>query len=173
MRDGSMIEGSENSKTVRESVEKWINNAISHHVVFGKEGEEKSKDILDRIEIFDSATDLYLEIQLKIEQEIIKWVHQIYQAILMTGVVGVELILLNFTLSNLKAITWITWSVAAMLILPLLFLYTREDTGGSWLLGEIQNVTGITRNFNDHLIIIYYITQILETRHVSTKPELR
>ena len=44
---------------------------------FGTKDKEKyTKDILERLKYYDTATDQHLVIQLQIEQEIIKWTHR-------------------------------------------------------------------------------------------------
>jgi len=86
-----------------------------------------------------SATDNHLEIQLKIIPENIKWVHQVYQAILMSGVIGLELLLLNFALSNLKIETWYLSFIGFIgILIPIISVTAKNKETGSPLLNDFN-----------------------------------
>jgi len=96
--------------------------------------------------------------------ENIKWVHQVYQAILMSGLMGLELLLLNFALSNLKIETWYLSFIGFIgILIPIISVTAKKQRNWNPIVKRLYNKkTGVLRNLTDRYIEIYYITKTLE-----------
>lgn len=148
---------------------KWVR---SNPRSFDKKRRVVILDTDSPVQDIGDASDEHLKIQLQLLQDAYKWILQVYQAILMAGVIGVGIVLLNFTLDSFKAFTaskldissntgWL-FGLSFMIIFVATIVITNEDTGNPWLLDFMRERLTITHNMNERAIELFYITKTLE-----------
>jgi hypothetical protein len=107
----------------------------------------------------------------------VKWVHQVYQAILFTGVIGLELVLINFLFdllmntglpdnSRLLLLAVIVVSIS----FPIIGVWKRDEvTGAPWLPILLLKKSGVKQNINNRLIETFYISKLVELRNKKVR----
>jgi hypothetical protein len=156
------------------NVENWVH---AHESMFGT-SEEPLYDgrIFGVLTVYDDATIAHLETQLKIIQDVVKWAHQVYQAIVFTGVIGTVLVLINFLLDAFKSgpldnLRLVGLVIVLILISLLVLSLLKRDkaTRAPWLPNIILKRSGIKQSLNNRLIEAYYINKLLELRNEKVR----
>ena len=77
---------------------------------------------------------------------------------------GLELLLLNFALSNLKIETWYLSFIGFIgILIPIISVTAKKQRNWNPIVKRLYNKkTGVLRNLTDRYIEIYYITKTLE-----------
>lgn len=159
-------------KSVPKIVEIWINRNTSE---FGS-GENLlyRKFVLQTSKKFLFAPTKFLETMLGTFPDNMKWYFNILYVFSMSGILGVSISLLIWSLNNFN--TWINnpildilffeWFIPPFFPIIILFLNWKEDkkTGSSMLSKLIQTKLRIFHNLREIQIEMYYISRILEIR---------
>lgn len=166
----------EREDRVTELVRQWVEKNSAEFTDSGKpDGKPLYRErVFGRCEKYRDAPDEYLEAMLKTLPETIKWYFNVFQTILVAGILGVTTTLFILFLNGLS--TWVqklsvdfsivNWALPLTLFLIIVCraLKTNEVTQSSWLSNFIQTKSYIRYNLKEIHIEIYYIAEILRIR---------
>lgn len=171
----------EREDRVTELVRQWVEKNSAEFTDSGKlDGKPLYRErVFHRCEKYRNAPDKYLEAMLKTLPETIKWYFNIFQTILVAGILGVTTTLFILFFNGLS--TWVqkisvdfsivNWALplTLFLIIVWLTLKTNEVTKTSWLSNFIQTKSYILYNLKEIHIEIYYVAEILRIRKAKRK----
>jgi len=157
-------------------VKKWVDD---NHEEFGDEYcLNYRKNIFERCKRYLYSPDIYLENKFHFLNNRIKWFLQIYQAIIITGIVGSLIILGKMTIENfiiyIKSVNpkhllnrqLILW-IIPILIIVIIFCFRPKKEGKSWLINYIRRTALMVYNLREIEIEMFYISKILEIREIN------